>query len=78
MESLPEVRTEVGVDEGIERGIKVANPEECSDDGVGAAAGGAAYIDADVPGEEGKPAKHEGSHDEPECSSRFVFSPPHR
>lgn len=77
VEGFTEVRTEVGVDEGVESGVEVTYPEECSDDGVRAAAGRATHGDADVPHEEGQPTHHEGTHDKPQGPCCLVLSTTH-
>lgn len=56
MESFPEISAKVSVDERVECGIKVANPEECGDDSVRATTSRPADVDADVPDKEGQPA----------------------
>lgn len=42
LESLPEVAVEVGVDQRVEGGVEVADPEQHADHNVGAVAGVAA------------------------------------
>lgn len=64
LERLAKVRPEVGVDEGVEGGVEVADPEEGGDDGLGARAAIATYGDGHVPSEEGQPTQYEGTHDD--------------
>lgn len=74
LESLAEVAVEVGVDDGIQRRVEVADPEQNLDHDFGAVAVLAAHRDRDIPEKKGKPAKDERSHDNAEGLGRLVLA----
>ncbi|GIY08576.1 hypothetical protein CEXT_318741 [Caerostris extrusa] len=72
-ESFTEVSVEVGIDDGIQRRVEIADPEQNLNNDFRAIAGVAAHADRDIPEEEGQPAKDECSHNDSKCFGRFVF-----
>lgn len=71
-ESAPEVLVENGVDDWVQRGVHVAQPE---DEGEGARRDDTRLTDRyqDIEEEEGEPACDEGAHDEPKDECRALF-----
>jgi len=73
LERLSEVTVEVGVDDGVEGRVEVADPEEDLHHQLGALAA-LAQVHGHVPDEKGQPAGYEGAHDETQSLGRLVFS----
>lgn len=76
---LPPPSLPVGhdVDDRVEGGVEVSDPEEDGDDDVGARAI-VADGDGQVPQEEGQPAEQEGAHDDAQRHERLVLLAPRR
>ena len=73
-EGFPEVFVEVGVNQRVEGGVEVADPEEDLDDDVGTVAVLTADRDAQVPEEKREPAQDEGPHNDAQSPRSFVLS----
>jgi len=65
----------IGVNERIERRIKVSDPEEDFDHNVRTVAGLSAQGDGQIPDEERQPTEYESSHNDAKGSSRLMLSP---
>ena len=65
------------VDDGVEGGVEVADPEEDADDNVWAVAV-VADRHGQVPGEEGEPADEKGAHHDAQSHESLVLLPPRR
>ena len=73
LESFPEVSIEMRINDRVQHGIEVADPEENRHHDVRARAGFAAQRRDDVPEKERHPAGDEGAHDDAEGPGGFVL-----
>ena len=73
LKRLPEIPIEIGVDERIQGGVEVADPEEHGDQDIGASAGRLAEGRNHIPEEKRKPAEHKRTHDDTQSSGSFMF-----
>ena len=71
-ERISEISVEVRVDDGIQRGVEVADPEEQRLDQRGRDAR-VADADDEVPAEEGQPAEEEGAHQDAQRAHRLAL-----
>ncbi|GIZ01320.1 hypothetical protein CEXT_85981 [Caerostris extrusa] len=72
LERFPEFTIEISVDDRIQRGIEVPNPEQSLNDYLGAFAAVAQAL-GDVPDKEWQPADDEHPHDDSQSLSGLVF-----
>lgn len=74
LESLAEIAVEVGIDDGVQRRVEVADPEQNLDNDFGAVAVLATHRDRDIPEKKGKPAENKRTHDDAEGLGRLVLT----
>lgn len=74
-ESLAEIPVEVSVDDRVDAGVEVADPEDNIDDGLGTRA---VFLPTqgrdDVPEEEGQPAKDKHTDNDAQCFGSFALA----